>query len=343
MTFFNKKTEVMKVELTPYGRYKLSIGKLKPHHYRFFDNNVVYDGNALGITEKQNESDYRIRQETPVLKQNPNITGVETAISILETDDLRVQTTFDQVENKINYRQNDRQNKRDDHINGLLYNLGTVEYDARQSPAIQVDVFRGELSSSTNKFYSSKNIQTSSVPQIDVNVSYKATTTNSFLDVVSSTVDLITVGPFADGSRIIVEKQDPLIRIKETNAFDEKENFHITGYKVYKEPGVAQGRLLYEKMNFETKTQKIMSDLYVELEPENTITLEESSTPREIGYFFGILTDKEIAESDYCETIGDLPIRNIYLDDEIICPDQQGGPLNIYRSQVNPDDLEDCD
>ena len=36
MTFFNKKTEVMKVELTPLGRYKLSIGKLKPHHYRFF-------------------------------------------------------------------------------------------------------------------------------------------------------------------------------------------------------------------------------------------------------------------------------------------------------------------
>ena len=58
----------------------------------------------------------------------------------------------------------------------------------------------------------------------------------------------------------------------------------------------------------------------------------------------GAEVDKEIAESDYCETVGDLPIRNIYLDEEIICPDQQqGGPLNIYQSQVNPEDLEDCD
>ena len=37
MSFFNKKEEVYHIELTPYGRYLLSIGKLKPHHYRFFD------------------------------------------------------------------------------------------------------------------------------------------------------------------------------------------------------------------------------------------------------------------------------------------------------------------
>ena len=78
MTFFDKKTEVMKVELTPFGRYKLSVGKLKPHHYRFFENNVVYDGKAILISEAQNEADKRIRHETPVLKQNPNITGVES-------------------------------------------------------------------------------------------------------------------------------------------------------------------------------------------------------------------------------------------------------------------------
>lgn len=30
MAFFNKKTDVMDIELTPYGRYLLSIGRLKP-------------------------------------------------------------------------------------------------------------------------------------------------------------------------------------------------------------------------------------------------------------------------------------------------------------------------
>ena len=33
MTFFNKKTDVIDIELTPYGRYLLSIGKLKPKYY----------------------------------------------------------------------------------------------------------------------------------------------------------------------------------------------------------------------------------------------------------------------------------------------------------------------
>ena len=72
MTFFDKKEEVMKVELTALGRYKLSIGKLKPHHYRFFDNNVVYDSNAIGHSEEQNDADVRVRENTPLLKQNPN-------------------------------------------------------------------------------------------------------------------------------------------------------------------------------------------------------------------------------------------------------------------------------
>ena len=135
----------------------------------------------------------------------------------------------------------------------------------------------------------------------------------------------------------MVKKQDPLLRIRETNAFDEKDNFHITAFKVFKETG---GPLIYEKMKFGLKEKMIMNDLYVgEQEIER-----DDNTPNDIPYFFEILVDKEIAESDYCDTIGDLQIRNIYLDDEIICPDQQqDGPLNIYTSQVSPEDLEDCD
>ena len=136
----------------------------------------------------------------------------------------------------------------------------------------------------------------------------------------------------------MVKKQDPLLRIKETNAFDEKDNFHITAFKVFKEIG---GPLIYEKMKFGLKEKAIMNDLYVgqqEIE-------RDDNTPNDIPYFFEILADKEIAESDYCDTIGDLEIRNIYLDNEVICPDQQQDldPINIYTSQVRPEDLEDCD
>jgi len=37
MEFFNKKEEVLEVKLTPYGRYKLSKGLLRPTYYAFFD------------------------------------------------------------------------------------------------------------------------------------------------------------------------------------------------------------------------------------------------------------------------------------------------------------------
>ena len=356
MTFFNKKTEVMKVELTPFGRYKLSIGKLKPHHYRFFDNNVAYHGKALGITEDQNDADNRIRQETPVLKQNPNITGVETTISIIETEEVTVQmdyisydrTSLEPVYVDISasatYRSNDRKNKRDDHINQMIYNIGTIEHDAEQSPSFQVDAFKGKLSGSTSKFYSSKNIQTSSIPQVDLEIEYEAIVTNSFLDVVAQNFEIDPIGPFEDGSRIIIKSQVPLLRVKETNAFDEKENFHITAYRVFEQSPVntqTESTLIYEKMKFDKEGLRIMSDLYV---GESSFSSVPEYTPNDVSYYFEILTDKDIAESDYCETIGDLEIRNIYLDNEIICPDQaQNLDINIYQSQVNPEDLEDCD
>ncbi len=332
MTFFDKKEEVMKVELTPLGRYKLSIGKLKPSHYRFLDNNVVYDGKSIDRTEDQNDADVRIREDTPILKQNPNITGVETSIMINETENLEVAI------------HNIRKNTRDDHINHMVYSIGTIEYDATQTPSYQIDALRGQLSSSTDKFYSSPSIQTSSIPQIDLEIIYKASVSYDPITSLPGEQDYFYQStPFGDGSRVVIEKHDPLMRILETNAFDEKENFHITAYRI--EQPDSSKPVVYTKMNFDKKEKLITSDLYVGNPGVNTP--QEESVPYtadDVSYYFEILTDKDIAESDYCATIGDLKIKNIYLDDEIICPDQQQQEnINIYASRVRPEDLEDCD
>ena len=128
-----------------------------------------------------------------------------------------------------------------------------------------------------------------------------------------------------------------MLRVKESSTFDEKENFHIKAFKVVKQTG---GSLVYEKMTFPLKHKKIINDMFVEGEqPE-----EDSFGNGNTSYYFDILVDKEIPNEDYCETIGDLPVRNIYLDEEIICSDEDIiSPLNIYATQVSPDDLEDCD
>ena len=39
----DKKEQVVKVEMTPYGRYLYSTGKFKPSHYEFYDDDIIYD------------------------------------------------------------------------------------------------------------------------------------------------------------------------------------------------------------------------------------------------------------------------------------------------------------
>ena len=70
MKFLNKKEQVFDIQLTPYGKQKLSMGKLNPTYYAFFDDNVLYDIQYAhsGATEVQNETHKRIKQETAYLE-----------------------------------------------------------------------------------------------------------------------------------------------------------------------------------------------------------------------------------------------------------------------------------
>ena len=56
MKFLNKKEQVFDIELTSYGRHKLSAGDFQPKYYAFFDDNVVYDLTYAGGSESQNDT-----------------------------------------------------------------------------------------------------------------------------------------------------------------------------------------------------------------------------------------------------------------------------------------------
>ena len=43
MKFLNKKEQVFDIQLTPYGKHKLSAGNFTPMYYAFFDDNILYD------------------------------------------------------------------------------------------------------------------------------------------------------------------------------------------------------------------------------------------------------------------------------------------------------------
>ena len=90
-TFFNRKEEVIDLKLTRYGRTLLSLGKLKPEYYCFYDNDLIYDnqyGGQLPVTgsmqklEEQNIIADRIK-ETPRTKIQTAFSGIETEITEL--------------------------------------------------------------------------------------------------------------------------------------------------------------------------------------------------------------------------------------------------------------------
>ena len=78
--FFDKKEEVIDIELTQYGKYLLSKGKMKPAFYAFYDDDIIYDHSYGGVTEEQNEIEDRIRIETPRLKTQYVYSGIETEV-----------------------------------------------------------------------------------------------------------------------------------------------------------------------------------------------------------------------------------------------------------------------
>ena len=67
MTFFNRKEDVLDIQMTQYGKYLLSKGVFRPVYYAFFDDDILYDGAYGGLTETQNAIEDRIKDGTSEL------------------------------------------------------------------------------------------------------------------------------------------------------------------------------------------------------------------------------------------------------------------------------------
>jgi len=78
MEFFDRKQDVLDIQLTPYGKLMLSQGKFTPKYYSFSDEDVVYDLSHSGITEKQKEVQDRIIL-SPRLKTQSNFTNFQSS------------------------------------------------------------------------------------------------------------------------------------------------------------------------------------------------------------------------------------------------------------------------
>ena len=71
MSFFNKKEEVIDIELTQLGKYLLSKGRFKPVFYVFSDDEILYNVEYTeGSPERAREASTRIQKETQRFRIN---------------------------------------------------------------------------------------------------------------------------------------------------------------------------------------------------------------------------------------------------------------------------------
>ena len=96
--FLNQKEEVIRIELTPYGKEKFSKGQFKPSYYAFYDNDILYDGVYGGITESQNRIVTRITTGTPRLGPithfSSSVAPVVSLASLNSANDFNQATSY---------------------------------------------------------------------------------------------------------------------------------------------------------------------------------------------------------------------------------------------------------
>tara|TARA_A100001391_G_scaffold200083_1_gene184054 strand:+ start:595 stop:1605 length:1011 start_codon:yes stop_codon:yes gene_type:complete len=335
MAFFNKKEDVLHIELTPLGRHLLSLGKLKPYSYKFFDDDIMYDENSGGISETQNQTHNRIIKDTPKLKHNGNINGTET-----DRNSVLIKGTFDglfvgpehrPLRRYYNKQVNEKYTK----------NIGTAKMDSDLAPNLKVDLFNGTIKNS--KKFLETDINPKHIPQINIDVEYRVSVVP---EDEAEEMPLITEykkkyrSEAVDNKVLVTIPEIPLLRIVSEGDYDNKENFDIEAYKIT----INGDNEEYDQLKFIPQAQKIVHDILVD-EPEQFTQNEDNVEDDYCEYFFAIVNDKDIPEEDYCETLGSLEVKNIYLDEVIRCPDKEikNVSYNPYFSKVTEEDIEECD
>ena len=221
MTFLNKKEEVLNVEITSFGKHLLSIGQFEPVFYAFFDDEILYDSDYVGITESQNDIHNRIKDapqpiaravfhgiETEIVKSIKNIKNGEPLESgLLATLSSAIQSTSDKHK-------------------ALSAPIGTISLESNDAPAWMINVLKGEISGSTAGTSDDQTIL--KIPQITMqNLEYK---TKSIIDdtneMYNSELSLL-VEKFSDGSFIQIFEDSIVLDVSELNSVLTNENFEM--------------------------------------------------------------------------------------------------------------------
>ena len=289
MSFFDDKQEILKVELTTYGRFLLSRGKWKPVYYAFFDDDIIYDGDHADLGEDQNDIQVRILDESLSMKPQTTYTSVENSVK-KSSISLTEQKEEPQVSSDKNY--------------ALCLPLANSSLSSDYAPAWAINLLKGKISSSATSINNSDGQYDIvspflSYPQINL-----ADTTSDIIrktndDTLVDGYKAISVITENDNTYTYSMKDEPIIiDVRENNVDDLLKNFDIELFIEEDERilGSTSTKKVLRKLDFKRDTIFI----------ENGILLDEPKT-------FDVAEDNSFAEYYF----------EITIDDEIELPPQQ--------------------
>ena len=314
MTFFNKKEDVLKIELTPYGRSLLSNGKLMPKFYTFFDDDIIYDLEFGGDTETQVNIKNRILAETPRLRPQRDLISPESLIFTSERSE-NSSRPYSQVA-----------------MNHLTTPLGTSDGTFIDAPSWNVAFILGEISN-VDPIIEQDTTSIKRIPQINTTLEYTMEIRNTRNDSpvrgreVSPNVPVSTVQP--DGTYINLIDEQIICKILEEKGFMQKDGLEMEVF-LYEENEETP-----KKLKFAPRQKTIIDGMLMD-DDIASITLTEDY----VEYWLNIELDSEIPDSEICKGVQHLKSQDILVDVSVVCPDLEGTDYDIYRTNIT--DVEDC-
>jgi len=335
MSFFNKKEDVIEVQLTPYGRRLLADGKFKPVRYAFYDDEVIYDSAAAGFTETQNSAQPRILEDTPNSRVQSSYSGRETAIT--------------EIKEKIRGGEIVDIQQTPDKNHAASAPLGTSSHTSNDAPSWRVKALEGEITSFVQ--YVTGSMPTQKIPQLQINPEYKTFLVSSD-EILRESSSEGCDEEFIQGL-IRVSGSALIMQIEEENTPFYNENFDMEIYEIetVEQPGVDTPSLpVAERDKVEKlkplqflRTPALIKDgILLDEEEVESIIYPETLDSSYAEYFFNISVDREISDETICELRGKLRNRNqYYVNDDDHCTNER---TSISRSNMPSDDSsgDDC-
>jgi hypothetical protein len=348
MEFFDKKQDVIDIELTSYGKQLLSRGKFKPSYYAFSDDGVLYDQRWVSgtvIQEPQSQAEPRIQEDTPRLKTQYRKEGAERAVFNMMSYDkfTLMHNIIDlfEIGSEKEYIELIKNNVDDWHpqfaeSEKLLENkLGTKTFLNNYNPAWNALLYNGTISDSTS--YYKKNDITTLIPQLNCTLTDTVYLMNPDIDpgtisqikniaalaktdynTLLGAEDLDSAGAFANNyfyntdledGKILIIKDFLFASIEESNSEFTNDNFTIEVFEITTKDKGGDGE--------EALVKLVFAD-----ESEIDITKPPGFQLNAVEHVFDIDVDTEIEETFACALIGkDKKIKNqsIYVSNIFDC------------------------